>query len=116
MHCSAHTKARIHMKFIETTAIEEGRIAVADALQGVDGVIVPGGFGSRGVEGKLAVIRYCRENKIPLLGICFGLQLMVVEFARNVCLLENANTTEVDPQTMHPVVNLMNEQKAITTK
>src|SRR3989338_4836540 len=116
MHCSAHTKARIHMKFIETTAIEEGRIAVADALQGVDGVIVPGGFGSRGVEGKLEVIRYCRENRIPILGLCFGLQLMVVEFARNVCLLKGANTTEVNPHTAHPVVDLMSEQKTIDLK
>lgn len=116
MHCSAHTMVKIQMKFIETTEIEQGRISVTDSLQGVDGVIVPGGFGSRGVEGKLTVIRYCRENKIPLLGICFGLQLMVVEFARNVCLLDKANTTEVDPHTAHPVVDLMTEQKAITTK
>ena len=116
MHCSAHTKARVNMKFIETTEIENGRISAAESLHGVDGVIVPGGFGSRGVEGKLAVIKHCRENKVPLLGICFGLQLMVVEFARNVCLLEKANTTEVDAQTAHPVVDLMTEQKAITTK
>ncbi|MDP3697946.1 MAG: CTP synthase (glutamine hydrolyzing) [Nanoarchaeota archaeon] len=116
MHCSAHTKAKIQMKFIETTEIEQGKMNVAEVLQGVDGVIVPGGFGSRGVEGKLEVIKSCRENSIPLLGICFGLQLMVVEFARNVCLLEKANTTEVDPDTAHPVVDLMTEQKAITAK
>lgn len=116
LHCSAHTKAKIQIRFIETTEIEEGKIGVADALQGVDGVIVPGGFGSRGVEGKLKVITFCRENNVPILGICFGLQLMVVEFARNVCLLEKANTTEVDAQTAHPVVDLMSEQKGITTK
>lgn len=116
LHCSAHAKARIHIKFIETTEIETGAVQVADSFQGVDGVIVPGGFGSRGVEGKLEVIRYCRENNIPILGICFGLQLMVVEFARNVCLLEKANTTEVNPQTAHPVVDLMPEQKNIETK
>ncbi|MDO8511598.1 MAG: CTP synthase (glutamine hydrolyzing) [Nanoarchaeota archaeon] len=116
MHCSAHTKAKIQIKFIETTEIEQGKMSAAETLQGIDGVIVPGGFGSRGVEGKLAVIRYCRENNIPILGICFGLQLMVVEFARNVCLLEKANTTEVDPHTAHPVVDLMTEQKAITAK
>jgi CTP synthase len=79
-------------------------------------VIVPGGFGSRGVEGKLEVIRYCREKGVPLLGICFGLQLMVVEFARNVCLLEKANTTEVNPETAHPVVDLMQEQKNVNLK
>ena len=116
LHCSAHTKARVNMRFIETTEVEEGKITVAEALQGVDGVIVPGGFGSRGVEGKLTVIRYCREKNVPVLGICFGLQLMVVEFARNVCLLEKANTTEVDANTAHPVVDLMTEQKAITVK
>src|SRR3989344_2431778 len=116
MHCGARTKARVQTKFIETTGIEEGKIAAADALQGVDGVIVPGGFGSRGVEGKLKVIQYCRENKIPILGICFGLQLMVVEFARNVCSLEKANTTEVDPSTAHPVVDLMPEQKGVSQK
>ena len=116
MHCSAHTKARIHIKFIETSAIENGVMNVAQTLQGVDGVIVPGGFGSRGVEGKLEVIKFCRENGVPLLGICFGLQLMVVEFARNVCLLEKANTTEVNPDTAHPVVDLMQEQKDVQQK
>lgn len=116
MHCSAHTKAKIQMRFIEATEIEEGRVSVNEILHDVDGVIVPGGFGSRGVEGKLDVIRYCRENNVPLLGICFGLQLMVVEFARNVCLLEKANTTEVDAHTVHPVVDLMTEQKTIATK
>ncbi len=116
MHCSAHTKALVNMKFIETTEIEERKISVADSLRGINGVIVPGGFGSRGVEGKLEVIKHCRENKIPLLGICFGLQLMVVEFARNVCLLEKANTREVDPNTAHPVVDLMAEQKNISLK
>jgi len=116
MHCSAHTKAKIQMKFIETTAIEEGRLSAAESLLGVDGVIVPGGFGSRGVEGKLEVIKFCRENNIPLLGICFGLQLMVVEFARNVCLLDKANTTEVNPDTAHPVVDLMHEQKEVQLK
>ena len=116
MHCSAHTRAKINIKFIETTEIEAGRISVADSLQGVGGVIIPGGFGSRGVEGKLEVIKYCRENNLPLLGICFGLQLMVVEFARNICRLERANTTEVDPQTAHPVVDLMVEQKSVQLK
>lgn len=116
MHCGAHAKAKIQIKFIETTEIEEGKISAAEALQKVDGVIVPGGFGSRGVEGKLAVIRFCRENNIPLLGICFGLQLMVVEFARNVCLLEKAHSTEIDPSTAYPVVDLMPEQKGIEIK
>lgn len=116
MHCSAHAKAKIQIKFIETTEIERSVVAVADSLKGIDGVIIPGGFGSRGVEGKLEVIKYCRENNIPLLGICFGLQLMVVEFARNACFLGGAHTTEVNPAAAHPVVDLMPEQKNVNLK
>ncbi|MEK7560545.1 MAG: CTP synthase [Patescibacteria group bacterium] len=75
-----------------------------------DGIIVPGGFGSRGVEGKIVAIRYCRENKIPYLGLCYGLQLAVVEFARHVSGLTKAHTTEVDPMTPHPVIDTLPEQ------
>ena len=116
MHCSAHTKVKVHIHFVETTKIEQGTISLQEALDGIDGVIIPGGFGSRGVEGKLEVIRYCRENKIPLLGICFGLQLMVVEFARNVCLMEKAHSTEIEPSTADPVIDLMPEQKNVSGK
>ena len=116
MHCSAHTKTRIHINFIETTKIEQETLSLREAMEGIDGVIIPGGFGSRGVEGKLEVIRYCRENKIPLLGICFGLQLMVVEFARNVCLMEKAHSTEIEPSTADPVIDLMPEQKNVSGK
>jgi len=116
MHCSAHTKTRINLRFIETTQIEEGKIAVSSFLQEIDGVIVPGGFGTRGAEGKLAVIRYCRENNVPLLGICLGMQLMVVEFARNVCSLEGSNSTEIDSLARHPVIDIMPEQKLIDEK
>ncbi len=116
MHCSAHTKARIHINFIETTEIEQGTVSLQEAMKDIDGVIIPGGFGSRGVEGKLEVIRYCREKNIPLLGICFGLQLMVVEFARNVCLMEKAHSTEIEPSTAYPVVDLMPEQKNVSLK
>ncbi|MFH1395785.1 MAG: CTP synthase (glutamine hydrolyzing) [archaeon] len=116
MHCSAHTKTKINLKFVETTDIEEGKISAAEALQGTAGVIIPGGFGSRGLEGKLKVIKHCRENKVPILGICLGLQLMVVEYARNVCGMENANSTENDPGTPYPVVDIMPEQKNITDK
>lgn len=109
MHCSAHFKTKIDIKWIETS--ENGD--VAEALKGVDGVIVPGGFGSRGVEGKIKVVRYCRENKIPFLGLCYGLQLAVVEFARHVCGLDDANTTEVNKNTKHPVIDILPEQKAV---
>lgn len=116
MHCSAHTKAKINLKFIETTEIEQGKISVNEVLSGCAGVIVPGGFGSRGLEGKLAVIKHCRENNIPILGICLGLQLMVVEFSRNVCNLEKANSTENNLSTPYPVVDVMPEQKMIENK
>jgi CTP synthase len=85
-------------------------------LSGLDGVIVPGGFGSRGVEGKIEVVRYCRENGLPFLGICYGLQMAVIEFARNVCGLDGANTTEVDSKCAHPVVDIMESQRRVEDK
>ena len=116
MHCSAHTKHKINLKWIETTEIEEGKMTAQEALAGVQGIIVPGGFGSRGTEGKIEVIRYVRENNIPFLGICLGLQLAVIEFARNVCGLEKAHSTEINPETSHPVVDILPEQKEVTEK
>ncbi|MBU4477274.1 CTP synthase [Candidatus Parcubacteria bacterium] len=80
-------------------------------LRSYDGIIVPGGFGSRGIEGKIKTIQFCRENKIPYLGLCYGMQLMVIEFARNVCGLKDANTTEINRETKCPVVDIMPEQK-----
>jgi len=116
MHCSAHTRHKVNIKWIETTAIEEGKITAAEALKGVSGIIVPGGFGTRGTEGKIEVIRYARENNIPFLGICFGLQLAVIEFARHECRLDGANSTEIDPSVKHPVVDILPDQKAIKNK
>jgi CTP synthase len=81
------------------------------SLSQYDGIVIPGGFGSRGVEGKIAAIRYCRENKIPYFGLCYGMQLAVVEFARHVAGLKKANTTEIDQKTLHPVIDIMPEQK-----
>ena len=80
-------------------------------LSGYNGIIIPGGFGDRGVEGKISVIKYCRENKIPILGICYGMQLMVVEFARHVVGLKGAHTTEVNPKTFYNVIDILPEQK-----
>ena len=82
-------------------------------LSQYDGIIVPGGFGNRGIEGKIAAIRYCRENKIPYLGLCYGMQLALVEFARNVIGLKGANTTEVNPTTKYPVIDILPEQKKL---
>ena len=81
-------------------------------IKDYDGIIVPGGFGSRGIEGKIAVAQYCRENKVPYLGLCYGLHMAVIEIARNVCGLKGANTIEIDENTKYPVVSVMEEQKA----
>ncbi|MCS7183766.1 MAG: CTP synthase [Patescibacteria group bacterium] len=82
-----------------------------EELKNFNGIIIPGGFGARGVEGKILAIKFCRENKIPCFGLCYGLQLMVIEFARNVCGLKNAHTTEINPKTKYPVIDILEEQK-----
>jgi len=110
-HAGAALDTRVQVAWIDTTDVtDEG---AADALAGLDGIIVPGGFGIRGAEGKIACIRYARENRIPYLGICYGFQMAVIEFARHVCGLENANSTELDPDTPHPVIDILPEQKQI---
>lgn len=95
-HTKAHLDADISLSWIDTTRIEQGEISVDEAMKDIDAVIVPGGFGTRGIEGKIRVIRACRENEIPFLGICYGMQLAVVEYARNVCGMKDANTEEVE--------------------
>ncbi len=110
-HCSAHFGCKVHLKWVETTDLQD-----ASFLDGVHGVVVPGGFGSRGTEGKIEVIRLARERDIPFLGLCLGLQLAVIEFARNVCGLEKANSTEMDSETPHPVIDILPEQKKIVDK
>ncbi|MYL49525.1 CTP synthase [Halobacillus litoralis] len=87
---------------------------VADELQGVDGILVPGGFGDRGIEGKIDAIRHARENHVPFLGICLGMQLATVEFARNVLGLKGAHSAEIDPSTEHPIIDLLPEQKEVS--
>jgi len=84
-----------------------------EELKQYDGIIVPGGFGARGIEGKIKAIQYCRENKIPYFGLCYGMQLACVEFARNVCGMKGAYTTEIDKKTKYPIIDLMPEQKIL---
>ncbi|NYT04549.1 MAG: CTP synthase (glutamine hydrolyzing) [Candidatus Methanofastidiosa archaeon] len=112
-HASFKTCFKTHISWIEAEDFENKEIS--DELDKFDGVLVPGGFGSRGVEGKINVIKYARQNNIPYLGICLGFQLAVIEYARNVCNLKNANTTEVC-DTPHPVIDLLPEQKKISAK
>ena len=85
-------------------------------LADVDGILVPGGFGSRGIPGKIEAIRYARENKVPFLGLCLGMQCAVIEYARNVCGLEDAHSTEFAPDTPHPILDLLPEQEGVCDK
>ncbi len=110
-HCSAELSAEIDIKWIDTTEITEKN--VASAMKGVNGIIVPGGFGARGVEGKIACARFCRENHVPYMGICLGFQVAVIEYARNVLGLGGANSTEFDANCADPVISELPEQKQI---
>ena len=115
-HTSSKNNVKIKISWIDAKELEKPEADVKRILSKVKGIIIPGGFGSSGIEGKINAIKYCRENNIPFLGLCYGLQLAVIEFARNVCNLENANTTEVDPKTKYPVIDILPEQKSIAEK
>ncbi len=110
-HAGAANGTRVDIAWIDTTDVDEDR--TQEKLADLDGIIVPGGFGVRGTEGKIACIRHARENRIPYLGICYGFQMAVIEFARHVCGLEGANSTEIDPDSPHPVIDILPEQKQI---
>ena len=105
-HAGIHTHSKVHIHYLDSEEIEKGGIA---GLEKMDAILVPGGFGKRGTEGKMRAIRYARENGVPYLGICLGMQLATIEFARNVCGLAGANSTEFDRDTPHPVVALITE-------
>jgi CTP synthase len=112
-HAGTTINTKINIKWLDTESIDSNK-KTRKLLEGVDGVIVPGGFGSRGIDGKLKVIEYCRTEKIPYLGICYGLQLAVIEFMRNVCGYEKAHSTEVDPKTPVPVIYILPDKKNLT--
>jgi CTP synthase len=101
----------VEIDWIDAETLEEPDCDVAGRLSSVSGIVVPGGFGARGIEGMIAAARYAREREIPYLGLCYGMHMMTIEFARNVCHLRAANTTEVDPTTPHPVIDLMASQR-----
>jgi CTP synthase len=110
-HAAIHNGIKVNIRPIEAEEIEKhGADAV---LSGINGVLVAGGFGSRGMEGKIAAAGYARENKIPYFGLCLGMHAAVIEFARNVLRLASANSYEMDPGTLHPVVHLMEDQKKV---
>jgi len=114
VHGGLANDCRVEFEYLDSETIEEK--GPESVLAGLDGILVPGGFGDRGTEGKIAAIRYARENKIPFFGICLGMQLAVIEFARNVCGLEGANSTEFEIDTPHPVIDLMADQRGVREK
>ena len=113
-HACIHLGVDLELEWIHSTDLEKNR--GWDRVKACDGVIVPGGFGQRGIEGKIAAIRYARENKVPYLGLCLGMQTMCIEFARHIYNTDDANSTEFDPSTEHPVISLMPDQEQITDK
>jgi CTP synthase len=113
-HAGIANNCRVQIRRIDAEDLEKQHGLAR--LRGLDGILVPGGFGDRGTEGKIAAARFARENKVPYYGLCLGLQIAVIEFARNVLKLKGANSTEFDPAAPHPVINLMEEQKRIVDK
>ena len=113
-HGSVANDVSLKIRPIEAEDIEEH--GAAALLSGCDGILVPGGFGDRGTEGKIAAVRYARENRVPFLGICLGMQCAVIDFARHVCELPDANSTEFNPDTSAPVIDLMESQRGIADK
>jgi CTP synthase len=113
-HGGIGNDCRVFLKYLDSEKIEsEG---VDGLLEGVDGILVPGGFGERGTEGKIKAIEFARTRNIPFFGICLGMQMAVVEYARNVCRLDDAFSTEFKPDCLNPVIHLMEEQKGVSLK
>jgi CTP synthase len=112
-HSGFHHDARIEIDWVDSESLESDAQAL-ERLGGADGILIPGGFGGRGIEGKIRAARVAREQRIPYLGICLGMQIAVSEFARHVASMDGANSTEFDPETAHPVIDLLPEQKEVT--
>ena len=113
-HAGFHHSAKVEIDWIQAEEVE-GLLA-SGRLDGLDGMVIPGGFGARGIEGKIAAAAYARENRIPCLGLCLGMQVMTIEFARHVLGLADANSAEFDAATQNPVIDLMNDQREVTDK
>lgn len=104
----------VNVSFVESSKIESGELKLGDAFRDIQGIIIPGGFGNRGIEGKILCSKYARENNIPFLGICLGFQMALVDIARNVCNLDDAHSTEIKVSCTHPVVDILESQKEIS--
>ncbi len=114
IHGAIASKVKGNLRFIDAEEVEKQ--GADSLLQGLHAILVPGGFGARGIEGKIAAIRYAREKKVPFFGICLGMQVAVIEFARNVVGWADANSSEFDPKTPHPVIDLMSEQHSVSDR
>jgi len=112
-HGGLANECAVELDYIDSEVLEKKGLG---GLKDADGILVPAGFGQRGTEGKIAAVRYAREQHVPFFGICFGMQMAVIEFSRHVCGLDRANSAEVDPDTSHPVIDLMTTQKSIDKK
>ncbi|SFL76836.1 CTP synthase [Pelosinus propionicus] len=115
-HAGIANDTAIQIHWVNAEEIEDASVDLQKCFADVDGILVPGGFGDRGVEGKIKAIQYARENKVPFFGLCLGMQCAVVEFARHVCNLKGAHSTEFNPETKYPVIDLMSEQVAVEEK
>ncbi|MBQ7722905.1 MAG: CTP synthase [Selenomonadaceae bacterium] len=115
-HAGIEHSAKVKINFVNAAKLECPDVDLEEIFSGCRGILVPGGFGDRGIEGKIKAITFARENKIPFLGLCLGMQCAAIEFARNVCNFVDANSTEFNPDTEHPVIALMDSQLAVTEK
>ncbi|MDD4962230.1 MAG: CTP synthase, partial [Candidatus Marinimicrobia bacterium] len=114
IHAGAANNTRVRLVWVDAEDLENaGRKEFEKTLRSLDGILIPGGFGGRGIEGKILAARYAREHQVPYFGICLGMQIAVIEFARHIMGLEKANSTEFNPATPHPVIDKMEEQKKI---
>ena len=114
IHAGAVNKVKVKIQWLHSEEIDENNYC--ECLKDLKGILVAPGFGHRGIEGKILATKYARENNIPFLGICLGMQIAVIEFARNVLNFKGADSLEMNPKTSYPVINLMEEQKNITEK
>lgn len=112
-HAGIANNVKVDIKWVHSEDLEDPSFDVGGTFSDVQGILVPGGFGDRGIEGKIKAIKYARENKVPFLGICLGMQCAVIEFARHVCAMKGAHSTEFMPDTLYPVIDLMPEQKGV---
>ena len=112
-HAGIATGTKVNIRWIDSEELDDTSVDPKEVFEGVEGIIVPGGFGSRGVEGKILAAQYAREHKVPYLGLCLGMQVAIIEFARHVCGFNDAHSVELDPNTTHPVIALMPDQNGV---